>query len=386
MAHAILSASGAHRWMSCTPSARYEQQFAAETSTFAEEGTLAHEIGEIYLRKFIGEITAQKYTALLKKIKKSNLYQDEMQDYISLYTDTVLEKFSEAQSRSEDAVLKVEEKLDFSQYVEKGFGTGDAVIISDGVLEICDLKYGKGVKVDAYENPQMMLYALGALTAYDLLYDIEIVRMTIIQPRLDHISTFEIDVEKLKAWGENTVKPLAEKAYEGLGDFNPGEKQCRFCRARYKCKARAEHNLKLAQYEFKEIENLTNEEISDILNKLPEFEAWAKDMKEGALNAALEGEIFPGWKVVEGRAARKITKEKDVINVMDTLGYESDQYLNTKLKGIGDLEKLIGKKEFMSVLGDFITIPEGKPTLVVESDKRPAYNPANKAATDFKED
>ena len=386
MAHALLSASGASRWMACTPSARYEQQFPNSTSSFAEEGTLAHEIGEIYLRKFIGEITAQKYTALLKKIKKSNLYQEEMLDYVSLYTGIVLEKFSEARARSEDAVLKVEEKLDFSNYVDKGFGTGDAIIISDGILEIYDLKYGKGVRVEAKENPQMMLYALGALNEYDLLYDIELVRMTIIQPRLDHLSGYEIEADKLRDWGENTVKPLAKLAYEGKGEFNPGEKQCKFCKARYKCRARAEKNLELAKYEFKNTNDLTNIEISDILNKLPEFESWVKDIKDGALKAALEGESFPGWKVVEGRSSRKITNEKDVINVMDELGYEPGQYLNTKLKGIGDLEKLIGKKDFNNVLGDFITIPEGKPTLVIENDKRPAYNPANKAADDFKEE
>ena len=385
MAHALLSASGASRWMACTPSARYEQQFPNSTSSFAEEGTLAHEIGEIYLRKFIGEITAQKYTALLKKIRKSNLYQEEMLDYVSLYTGIVLEKFSEARARSEDAVLKVEEKLDFSNYVDKGFGTGDAIIISDGILEICDLKYGKGVRVEAKENPQMMLYALGALNEYDLLYDIELVRMTIIQPRLDHLSGYEIEADKLRDWGENTVKPLAKLAYEGKGEFNPGEKQCKFCKARYKCRARAEKNLELAKYEFKNTNDLTNIEISDILNKLPEFESWVKDIKDGALKAALEGESFPGWKVVEGRSSRKITNEKDVINVMDELGYEPGQYLNTKLKGIGDLEKLIGKKDFNNVLGDFITIPEGKPTLVIENDKRPAYKPANKAVDDFKE-
>ena len=384
MAHALLSASGASRWMACTPSARYEQQFPEDTSPYAEEGTLAHEIGEIYLRKFNGEISSQKHTALMKRIKKSDLFQDEMLEYIDRYTSTVLEKFSEAQSRSEDAVLKIEERLDFSNYVDKGFGTGDAVIIADDILEICDLKYGKGVKVEAEKNPQMMLYALGALNLCDMLYDIEVVRMTIIQPRLDHISTFEIEVEELKSWGENIVKPLAKLAYKGLGTFSPGEKQCKFCRAKFKCIARAEKNLELAKYEFKDSNDLTNEEIGDILKKLPEFETWVKDIKAGALKAALEGEIIPGWKVVEGKAARKITNEKDVINVMNTLGYESNQYLNTKLKGITDLEKLIGKKDFNNLLGDFITIPAGKPTLVIETDKRPAYNLVNNAIEDFK--
>ncbi|WP_338631706.1 DUF2800 domain-containing protein [Clostridium baratii] len=381
MAHAILSASGASRWMACPPSARLEQKFENKTSIYAEEGTLAHELGELELRLKLGEITKRQYTGRVNKLIKDNeLYSKDMPDYVEIYTNICMEKVAEAKETTADAVFKVEQRLNFSEWVPEGFGTGDFVIIADGTMEICDLKYGKGVQVSAANNTQMRLYALGAISEFGFLYDIEKVRMTIIQPRLDSISSDEISVEELLEWANDKVKPIAELAFKGEGEFSAGD-HCKFCRAKGTCRARADKNMELAKYDFQKPETLDNNDISFILSKVDELVNWASDIKEYALNEALKGEEFDGFKVVEGRSNRKWTDEKAVGNILIENGFLENIIYTKKLASITNIEKAIGKKETEHLLGSYIVKPQGKPCLAPITDKRNVYNSAK---ADFK--
>lgn len=381
MAHAILSASGASRWMTCPPSARLEQGFENKTSEYAEEGTLAHELGELGLRKALGEISTRKYNSEIKKIEAHELYSADMPDYVEIYTDTCMEKVSEAKAKTPDAVFKVEQRLDFSEWVPEGFGTGDFVIIADGTMEICDLKYGKGVPVSANNNKQMMLYALGAIQEFSFLYDIEKVRMTIIQPRLDNISTFEVTADDLLKWAEEYVKPTADLAFKGEGEFCAGD-HCQFCRAKAVCKARADKNMELAQYDFQKQDTMDNNDIAFVLSRVDELVKWASDVKDYALEQALQGEEYEGFKVVEGRSNRKWSSEDKVGQILIGEGFKESIIYTTKLDGISKIESAIGKKEVQRLLGDYIIKPPGKPTLVPISDNREPYNPAK---ADFQE-
>lgn len=374
--HAILSASSASRWMTCPPSARLEQNFENKTSEFAAEGTLAHELGELNLRHNLGEITKRKLNSEIKNIEAHELYTADMPDYVDIYVNTCLEKVSEAKAKTKDALFKIEQRLDFSEWVPEGFGTGDFVIIADGTMEICDLKYGKGVPVSAVSNKQMRLYALGAIEEFGFLYDIENVKMTIIQPRLDSISTDEITAAELLKWAEEFVKPTAELAFKGEGEFCAGE-HCGFCRAKSVCKARADKNLELAKYEFRTTETLSEKDIADILGKADELAKWVKDIQTYALDQALQGAAFEGWKLVEGRSNRKYTDVEKVAEILLKDGYlNSDIYKPKELQGLTNMEKLVGKKELNKLVGKFIEKPPGKPVLVTEDDKRPVFNSA----------
>ena len=381
--HAILSASGAYRWLACPPSARLEEQFAETTSTYAEEGTLAHGIAEQKLRFLLKQISAQDYAQALQIFEKNEFYSASMLDYIESYTSIVMEKVNEAKARSADAVVLLEQKLDFSDWVPEGFGTGDVVIISDGVLEIIDLKYGKGVPVSAEDNAQMRLYALGALATFDSLYDIQTVRMTVVQPRLDSVSSDEITAEMLYWWADTELIKRAQLAWEGKGEFQAGE-HCRFCRARFNCRARAEANLELAKMEFKKPELLTDEEISEVLKQADELRAWVSDVFDYALVQARDhGKKFKGWKLVEGRSVRQYADEGKVAETLLKAGYKEEQIYEKKLWGITAMEKLLGKTLFNELLGGLVIKPPGKPTLVPEADKRPEINSIAAAMADF---
>ena len=382
-AHALLSASGSKRWLACTPSAQLELEFEEEKSIYAEEGTLAHETGELMLSLYLKLITKQAYTRKLNKLKINSFYSKEMEDYVKVYVDYCIEKINEAYARSKDAVILLEQRLDFSNYVPDGFGTGDLVIISDSILEIIDLKYGKGVAVDATANTQMMLYALGALNQFEYLYDIEKLRMTIVQPRLDSISTDEISVEALTEWAESYVKPRAEMAIIGEGQFCAGE-HCRFCRARYTCRSRAEENLKLTRFDFKSPALLSDEEISEILSGVDDLQKWASDIYSYALEQAENhNKKWPGYKLVEGRSSRKYKDENLVAESLVAAGIEEDKLYNKSLLTITAMEKTLGKKRFTELLGELIIKPMGKPTLVSEMDKRPELNSIKSAQADF---
>ncbi len=383
-AHALLSASGSVRWLACPPSARLEEQLPDETSSYAQEGTFAHSLAELHLKSYLGRIAAKEYTKKLEQLKKHDFYCQEMEDYIQQYFDLAVEKINEALTRSKDASIFVEQRLDFSPWVPEGFGTGDVVLISDGLLEVIDLKYGKGVPVDAESNSQMRLYGLGALNQFDMLYDIETVRMTIVQPRLDSVSSEELSTQELLAWGGEVVKPKAELADKGEGEFCAGD-HCRFCRAKATCRARAEANLELARYDFQDPPLLDSDEIAEILFKAEELQKWAKDIQDYALDQAQNHGIkFTGWKLVEGRSNRKYSDEEAVKTKLVAEGYEEKKILKEpELLGITAMEKAIGKKKFSELLSDLVIKPAGRPTLVPESDKRPEIQSIDSAIADF---
>jgi len=380
--HALLSASGASRWMSCTPSARAEEEFPEQgSSVFAEEGTLAHELSDVELNRFMGHLKKKPYEDQKRKIQDHELYSEEMPEEVAKYTDYVQEQFIDAQRRSNGAELLIEQRVDLTEWIENGFGTNDAIVLCDGVMEVIDLKYGKGVKVSAVDNPQLKLYGLGALHFNMLSYDIRTVRLTIVQPRLNNISTWEISAEELLAWGEGEVKPLAEKAYAGEGEFVPGD-HCRWCRAKPRCKALAEYNQQLAKHDFEDPDFMTDEELVEAYNAIGSIQDWLKSVSGYMLNQALEGRSFPGMKVVAGRSMRRWVDEDKVIQALRSKRFALKDITNTKVKGIGDIEKLVGKANFEDVVGPYVIKPEGKPTLVPDSDKRPAMNDAVSDFTD----
>jgi len=369
--HAILSASSSHRWLNCSPSARLELEFEDRETEAAAEGTAAHALCEHKLRR----------TLKRQSRKPVSRYDcEEMDTHTDNYVQFILETIAQTKEHCADPIINIEQRLDFSCYVPHGFGTGDCVIIADKTLHIIDFKYGQGVLVEAEHNPQMMLYALGALRIYDTLYDIEDVSMTIFQPRRENISTWTISVADLKAWAEDELIPKAKLAYEGKGDYIPGP-WCTFCKAAVKCRARAEEKLRLAQYEFAMPPLLTDAEIEDILDKLSDLTSWANEIIAYAQDAALNhGKQWRGWKVVEGRSNRKYSNEQAVIEAANEAGYH-DIFRKTLLP-LTEMEKLMGKQNFQTILGSLIVKPAGKPTLVPASDKRPALNHAN---TDFNE-
>lgn len=361
--HATLSASSSQRWLNCTPSALLEQLFPNKETNAAAEGTAAHALCEHKLRR------AMK----MQSKKPTSKYQsDEMDAYTDAYVQFVMETLAEARQLCEDPVLLMEQRLDFSEYVPGGFGTGDCVIIADKLLHIIDFKYGQGVLVEAEQNPQMMLYALGALHAFGSLYDIETVSMTIYQPRRENISTWSLPAADLLDWARNELVPKAKLAAEGKGDFCPGP-WCIFCRAAVKCRARAENKLELLKYEFTPPVLLSDDEIEEILGKLDDLTHWANEVMAYAQDAALNhGKQWRGYKVVEGRSNRKYTDEDAVVAAAKAAGY-TDIFRRTLLP-ITEMEKLMGKQIFRTVLGDLIEKPAGKPTLVPTADKRPAMD------------
>ena len=359
--HAILSASSSHRWLNCNPSARLELEFEDRETEAAAEGTAAHALCEHKLRKAL-KMRSRKPT--------SQYDSDEMDEHTDGYVSFVLETFEETKKVCSDPVILIEQRLNFSRFVPDGFGTGDCIIISDNTLHIIDFKYGQGVLVEAEENPQMMLYALGALEIYDALYDIENISMTIYQPRRENVSTWTITVSELRAWTENTLIPKAEKAYKGEGDYCTGS-WCTFCKAAVKCRARAEEKLDLARYEFKAPPLLTDDEIEEILTKLDDLTKWANEITAYAQDAALNhGKEWRGFKVVEGRSNRKYTDEDAVAEAAKTAGYTD--IFRQSLIPITEMEKLMGKKDFAEILDGLVYKPPGKPTLVPVSDKRQA--------------
>lgn len=384
--HALLSASSAHRWIHCTPSARLEESFENSSSTFAEEGTFMHKLGELKLSRYLVEIKENAYKKKLKELHENKFFNSEVDEAVEIYVSFARELIEEIKQKCKDPIVLLEQRLDFSKYAESGFGTGDLIVVADGVLNVVDLKGGQGVKVSSEKNPQMMIYALGALELFDCLYDIHTVRMSICQPRLENISTYEISVSELLEWAENVLRPAAQLAWNGEGDFCPSEYTCKFCRAKAACKARAEKNLEIAKFEFKQASLLSKEEILEVLAKADEIAAWCKDVWSWAEAKAIEGEEFDGFKVVEGRSARAYGDEKAVIAKLTEAGYSEEEIFARSLKGITALEKTLGKKAFAKVLNDLITKPKGKSILVPNSDKREAIKINNTAEADFKEE
>jgi hypothetical protein len=376
--HAVLSASSADRWLHCPPSARLCESYDDKGSDYAAEGTDAHALCEYKLRQALG-MEATDPTENL------TWFNEEMSDCATGYATYVVEQVEAAKQTCADPVVLIEQRVDFSRWVEAGFGTADCIIIADGILQIIDYKHGLGVLVSAEENPQMQCYALGALELFDGIYDINSVRMTIYQPRRDNVSTYDISKDELYRWADDVLKPTADLAFAGDGNFLCGE-WCGFCKAKYECRARADANMELARYDFKLPPLLTDEEVEEILTHADALVTWAADIKEYALQQAISGKKWNGWKLVEGRSNRRYTNETAVAGVVTEAGF--DPY-NHKVLGVTAMQKLLGKSRFDELLASYIEKPQGKPTLVPESDKRPAYEhaqQAEQAKNDFMEE
>lgn len=384
--HALLSASSASRWLKCTASPRYEEDFPETTSEYAKEGTLAHSFCELKVVKKFTPMTQRTYTAKLNRLKKDEMYQPEMEKTSDIFIECLTEL---AMLYDVAPYVASEVRVDFSDCVPEGFGTCDCIMIGGDTITITDYKHGKGVEVSAENNSQMMLYALGALKKYAPIYGdtIKNVRMCICQPRIkSEPSIWELTVDELKAWGLS-IKPIAEKAFMGLGEFVPGE-HCRFCRGKAKCKARAD--VHTAFEEFKDCvpeseaqpgqNTLTNAEIGDLLVRGKDLVAWYKDLEEYALGALLAGDAIPGWKAVAGRSNRTFSDADAAVQAVIAAGYDEALVYERKAKTLTELEKLMGKAEFAEKIGQYVVKPVGKPTLATEADKRPVYSPA---AADF---
>ena len=396
--HALLSASAAERWINCTAAPRFEEQFPESTSEYAEEGRLAHSVCELkVLKKFTTAINQRTYTARLAKLKKEPRYSDEMDRTSDAYLEHLTEK---AMGYDNPPLVNVEVKVDFAEYVPEGFGTCDCVMIGGDTLDITDYKHGKGVPVSAVGNPQMRLYALGALIKYEPFYGgmIRQVRMTIFQPRVqDEPSSETLTVDELKAWGES-VKPIAQRAFAGFGEFNPGE-HCRFCRGKAQCRARANAHTALEDFKClllptpgnvaavekegmdgKGSPILTHDEIGDLLVRGKSLVAWYNDLEEYALKALLNGDDILGWKAVAGRSNRAFTDHDAAVAAVIASGYDEALVYERKPKTLTALEDLMGKKDFADKIGKFVYKPPGKPTIAPLSDKREPYS---SAASDF---
>ena len=381
--HARCSASSAFRWINCPGSVTLSEQCPDPgSSSYADEGTLAHSLGELKLRRWLKEISESRYKRELTDIQASEYYDGEMQEAIDFYVDTVLEEYAAAGG---GAILMVEQRLDLSRWIPEGFGTGDAVIISitGHYIQIIDLKYGKGIKVEAPSNPQLRLYGLGSADLFEGLYDFDTVKTTIVQPRLNHTSSEEILLKDLLLWADKDVAPKAIMAMEGTDYLVAGD-WCRFCPAKAVCRERASANLELARYEFRRPQLLTDEEIGEVLWKADELQKWVADVSAYALDQALAGRHFAGWKLVEGRSIRKYADDLQVADALKAAGFDEAMLYERKLYSITAMEKTVGKKRLSEILGDLIIKPQGKPVLVPESDKRDPINTAAAAQADFK--
>ena len=371
--HARFSPSAAKRLINCPPSLVLAEQFEEEESQYAAEGTAGHALAEHLIKKHL---------KIRSKRPVSDYYSDELLEAVDEYVSFVIGEIEDARRECRTPTICVEQRVDASEYVDECFGTADAVIVTDKAAHVIDLKLGKGVPVYAEENPQLMIYGLGVLHMAELLYDVETVRLTVFQPRLNNSSTWDIAPSELKKWGEEVLKPRGAMALMGAGEFSAGA-WCRFCRARNQCRARAEEFLKLAQMEFRPPALLSDEEISEVLKKADELAKWAADVYAFAQDQAIiHGKVWPGYKLVEGRANRKYTSDAEVAEAAKAAGY-TDIYKHT-LIGIGEMEKLMGKEDFARILGHLVYKPQGKITLAPDTDKREAINKTT-ADAEFKE-
>ena len=404
--HAVLGASSAHRWLACTPSARlaekFDQRFGRRESTFAAEGTKAHELAELKVRRelyIVDGMTTATYSRMTEKQQAE--YQginefrykalreelgdipEDMEHATDSYCDIVIEKYLQAKDVDESTQIYLEQRVDYSKWVPSGFGTGDCVIVSDALLEIIDYKHGKGIPVAAAKNPQLRLYALGASAVFSALYDFSKVRYTIVQPRLQSVSDETISLDDLLQWADNEVVEPAKLAWLGKGDFHPGE-HCRFCSAKAVCSARVSEALKMFQYGLESPGILPDEQIPEILPLLDDAEAWIKDIKAYAENQALHGQTIRGYKLVRGKRPNRVWKDAEEVRAqLLRSGYGTGQFEETKLKPVGEIEKTLGKTAFRALLGDLVHQGDGKLILVPESDSRQAYSSADAAFDDL---
>lgn len=374
--HALLGASKAHQWLECPPSAKWEQSFPDPgASEAAAEGTLAHALAEDHLRKLLDG----KKATTTKKFKDDPLYRPAMEEHVAVYTGEILETLTAMQQAGDDPIIYLEQKLDLTKWIPEGFGTADCILIGNGTLHVYDFKYGKGVPVSAEENPQLKLYGLGALEEFGMLYDISEVVLHIVQPRLESITEWAVSRDVLEKWGSFIVKPIAEKAYNGEGEFNPGEGTCRWCRCKNACRAYNTYMLDAVKARFNDLgeerqpNELSNQEIAELLKSVEEIKRWANSVAEYALDQALNHNVeYPGFMLVEGRSNRKISDEDAAVAKLYSRGFTANQVM--KLKGLTDLEELVGKTRLGDIIGDYIVKPPGKPKLAPISENRKPFN------------
>ena len=373
-AHARNSPSALHRTLNCTPSLVLGEQFADEESSYAAEGSAGHALAEHLIKKHL---------KLRTKRPVSDYYSDDLMEAVDDYVSFVIGEIEDAKRECKQPVFAVEQRVDISDYATDCFGTADMVIVTDKVVHIIDLKLGRGVEVSAVENSQLMAYGLGVLAMTEMLYDVETVRLTMYQPRINNYSSWDITPADLKKWGEEILKPRSAMAMTGAGEFHAGS-WCRFCKARNQCRARAEEFLKLAQMEFRQPALLTDAEIAEVLKVSDELAKWSADVYAYAQDQAIvHGKQWAGYKLVEGRSNRKYSSDVEVEQAAKAAGY-TDIYKQS-LIGVTEMERLMGKKEFARVLGQYVYKPQGKITLVPDSDKREAITQST-AAADFQED
>lgn len=385
-AHALLGASSSGRWLTCTPSARLEEQFPEQPeSEYAKEGTFAHELSELEIRYALDMINLEDFVGRKNELMKSDFYNDEMIEETDKYIAHVRDSWKEAKAADKFAEILIEDRIDLTEYIPEGFGSNDVVILSASTLYVKDLKFGKGVRVSAKDNSQLMLYALGALEKHGFNYEIETIHLEINQPRLNNVSTHELSALELLAWGEVFVKPRAKMAFAGEGDFKAGD-HCRWCKAQVKCRANAEHNLAITKEAFAEPVLLDDSQLLEIFDKAPAFIKWVNQITEFIKSEALAGRKWEGFKLVEGRSNRVITNEEAVSFKLLGEGFKREDYLNMKLKGITDLTKLLGAKTFETLVGPYVVKPPGKPALVTIDDPRPEINSAEAVKEDFEDE
>lgn len=381
-AHAKLSASGASRWMACTPSVRLENLFPQESSTYAQEGTLAHEIAETLLRRFLEHIDDDEMKNTVHRLMKNKLYSPAMDEPVAEYVAYCCERIEYARARYGDKTLTyIELRVNFAHIVPEGFGTGDVVIITPEYVEIIDLKFGQGVKVSAIGNPQLRLYGAGALRFASIIYDVPEVRMCIVQPRLAHISEEVLTTEELAAWAADEVAPRAAAAMAGTGEFAPGD-HCKFCRAAPRCKALANENLRLTVFQFGSPDILSDEELKDAWLMGKRLADWHGKVSAYVMAEALRGRLPDGYKLVAGPARRRWRDEAAAADALMAMGIAETDYMNVKIKGIGDVSNLMPAQVFDENIATYIEKPPGAPLLVPESDKREPFGLA-KAISDF---
>ena len=383
MSHAILSPSSAKRWINCPPSAQINAEAPQTDTVYTREGTLAHAVAELKARKhFLTGIGPKKYAAQMGRFRADELWQDEMDGYTDDYLDVLKDIAAEY---ADPPHVALEVQVDFSRYVPGGYGTADCLMIGGGVLNVIDFKYGRGIEVEAENNPQMMLYTLGALLGYEPIYDISEVRMTIVQPRIKREpDSWTMTASDLLTWARSVVEPAAKLAAAGEGEYQEGE-WCRFCAIRGSCRARAEANLAAAQLDFVMPPQLTDAEVAEALTLGQRLKSWISDLEEYALHACLDGRELPGWKAVEGRSVRTWTDPDAAFTAARAAGIPEEMLYERKPVTLAALEKLMGKKPFAETMADYVTIPPGKPALVKADDKRKAITNRPTAEDDFGE-
>lgn len=381
-AHAKLSASGASRWATCPGSVQMEDGIPDKESIYAQEGTLAHEMSELKLKHYLDPkgFGKRKLNAAIKKLKENELYQAEMDSYTDTYVDFIKEK---ALSFSSNPYIEIEKRVDFSRWVDGGFGTCDCVLIHGSTLSIIDLKYGKGVPISAEQNEQLILYALGAYDAFNLIYNLDKIELNIVQPRINNFSTWEISLTELLLWGDY-FKVQAEKALGGNGELVPSAKACKFCKARDICTARAENNLSLESEIKLKPNEIPKDKLYEYISRGEDIAKWVADLKAYALDMCLKGEDVKGLKAVAGRTSRSWTNQDEAINKLIEGGIDEAIIYDKIPLTLAKLEKALGKQQFTALVGDLVVTSEGKPTLVFENDKRPAITNTVNATSIFK--